>query len=88
MEDKKVSLQVDLQHKVFQELLEYLKIMFSIGSYKFIDNNLIYVSLYHDISILKTNYRNIFVDRVYKDNKYNLYKLSCLIWNISISIFN
>ena len=37
---------------------------------KFIDNNLIYVSLYHDISILKTNYRNIFVDRVYKDNKY------------------
>ena len=53
---------------------------------KFIDNNLIYVSLYHDISILKTNYRNIFVDRVYKDDKYNVDKVSCLIWNISISI--
>lgn len=77
--------------KVKDNYNKELKILTPTGFYKtdyskFIDNNLIYVSLYHDISILKTNYRNIFVDRVYKDNKYNLDKVSCLIWNISISI--
>ena len=77
--------------KVKDNYNKELKILAPTGFYKtdyskFIDNNLIYVSLYHDISILKTNYRNIFVDRVYKDNKYNVDKVSCLIWNISISI--
>lgn len=79
--------------KVKDNYNKELKILVPTGFYKtdyskFIDNNLIYVNLYHDISILKTNYRNIFVDRVYKDNKYNLDKVSCLIWNISISILD
>lgn len=77
--------------KVKDNYNKELKILAPTGFYKtdyskFIDNNLIYVSLYHDISILKTNYRNIFVDRVYKDSKYNVDKVACLIWNISISI--
>lgn len=77
--------------KVKDNYNKELKILTPTGFYKtdystFVDTNLIYVSLYHDISILKTNYRNIFVDRVYKDNKYNLDKVSCLIWDISISI--
>ncbi len=55
---------------------------------KFINDNLIYVSLYHDISLLKTNYRNIFVDRIYKDNKYNHDKVACLLWNVSVSILD
>lgn len=79
--------------KVKDNYNKELKILTPTGFYKtdysrFVDTNLIYVSLYHDISILKTNYRNIFVDRVYKDSKYNLDKVSCLIWDISISILD
>ena len=77
--------------KVKENYNKEIKVLVPTGFYKtdyskFIDDNLIYVSLYHDISILKTNYRNIFVDRIYKDDKYNVDKVSCLIWNISISI--
>ena len=77
--------------KVKENYNKEIKVLAPTGFYKtdyskFIDDNLIYVSLYHDISILKTNYRNIFVDRIYKDDKYNVDKVSCLIWNISISI--